>query len=90
MQLIVIGNGMVGHRLLEQLAATPVPRLHITVLGEEPRAAYDRVHLSAFFSGKSAADLSLVESGFFERHGIVVHLAQQAVRALEKWLIPDA
>ena len=62
MKLVVIGNGMVGHKLLEELA--DVPNLSITVLCEEPRPAYDRVHLSEFFSGKSAEDLSLVPAGF--------------------------
>jgi nitrite reductase (NADH) large subunit len=37
------------------------------VLCEEPRPAYDRVHLSEFFAGRSADDLSLVAPGFFER-----------------------
>jgi nitrite reductase (NADH) large subunit len=70
MKLIVIGHGMVGHKFLECIAAeagaTGAPQ--VTVLGEEPRPAYDRVHLSEFFAGKSADDLSLVEPGFFERH----------------------
>jgi nitrite reductase (NADH) large subunit len=70
MKLIVIGHGMVGHKLLECLAAQAdaAGTLQVTVLGEEPRPAYDRVHLSEFFAGKSADDLSLVEPGFFERH----------------------
>ncbi|MBN3727383.1 nitrite reductase large subunit NirB [Burkholderia sp. Ac-20379] len=69
MNIVVIGHGMVGHKLLECLAAQAhdtAPR--ITVLCEEPRPAYDRVHLSAFFAGKSADDLSLVAPGFFEAH----------------------
>jgi len=70
MKLIVIGHGMVGHKLLECVAAEAgtTDALQATVLGEEPRPAYDRVHLSEFFAGKSADDLSLVEPGFFERH----------------------
>ena len=39
----------------------------VTVLCEEPRPAYDRVHLSEFFAGKSADDLSLVAPGFFDK-----------------------
>lgn len=64
-RLVVVGNGMVGHRLLEELATLQPPDLEITVLGEETRPAYDRVHLSEFFSGKTAAELSLVAPGFF-------------------------
>jgi nitrite reductase (NADH) large subunit len=76
-RLLVIGNGMVGQRFLEALPASA--GLSTTVLGEEPRPAYDRVQLSAFFSGKTAADLSLVNADFFERRGITVHLAERAV-----------
>ena len=67
MKIIVIGHGMVGHKLVECLAQDAAHGLDITVLCEEPRPAYDRVHLSEFFSGKSAEDLSLVSPGFFER-----------------------
>ena len=66
MNIVVIGHGMVGHKFLEQLHALGVADANVTVLCEEPRAAYDRVHLSEFFSGKSAEDLSLVAPGFFE------------------------
>ena len=64
MKLVVVGNGMVGHKLLEELVDRP--QIEVTVLCEEPRPAYDRVHLSEFFSGKTAQDLSLVAPGFFE------------------------
>ncbi len=50
---------------------TPAHGLDITVLCEEPRPAYDRVHLSEFFAGKTADDLSLVEPGFFERQNVL-------------------
>ncbi|MFI8415737.1 nitrite reductase large subunit NirB [Serratia sp. NPDC078593] len=75
--LLVAGHGMVGHHFLEQLVARELHhRYHIVVFGEEPVAAYDRVHLSAFFSGRSAASLSMVEEGFFERSGIELRLGQ--------------
>ena len=56
-EVVVVGNGMVGHRFVELAAA--IPGVAITVLGEEPRAAYDRVHLSNYFAGTSACDLAL-------------------------------
>ena len=52
MNVVVIGHGMVGHKLLECLLDDASAALHVTVLCEEPRPAYDRVHLSEFFSGK--------------------------------------
>lgn len=76
-RLVVIGNGMVGQRLLEALPANA--GRSITVLGEESRPAYDRVQLSAFFSGKTAEELSLVAPGFFDRDDITLHLAERAV-----------
>jgi nitrite reductase (NADH) large subunit len=80
MKLVVIGNGMVGQRFLELLQAQVSTSLDITVLCEEPRAAYDRVQLTSFFSGKSAEDLSLVPPDFFDRPGIRLMLSERAVR----------
>ena len=83
MKLAVIGHGMVGHKFLEQLHQLGLADAQVTVLCEEPRPAYDRVHLSEFFAGKSAADLSLVEPGFFERSGFSLRLAAKAA-AIER------
>jgi hypothetical protein len=52
MKIIVIGHGMVGQKLVECLAQDVAHGLDITVLSEEPRPAYHRVHLSEFFSGR--------------------------------------
>jgi len=79
MHIVVIGHGMVGHKFLETLAASARQDLRVTVLGEEPRPAYDRVHLSEFFAGKSADDLSLVAPGFFEREDMVLRLNAKVV-----------
>jgi len=71
---------MVGQHFLDGLANSPVAdQYEIITFCEEPRPAYDRVHLSEFFAGKSAEDLSLVEQGFFDRHGITLHLGDKAV-----------
>jgi nitrite reductase (NADH) large subunit len=76
-KLLVIGNGMVGQRFLESLPAE-LP-CSVTVLAEEPRPAYDRVQLSSFFCGKSAAELSLVDAGFFDKNGIALSLSERAI-----------
>jgi len=78
MKIAVIGHGMVGHKFLEALHELGVDQAEVTVLCEEPRPAYDRVHLSEFFAGKTADDLSLVEPGFFERTGFTLRLAARA------------
>jgi len=77
--LVVIGNGMVGQHFLASLVASPVKeQYNIVTFCEEPRPAYDRVHLSSFFTGTSAAELSLVEDGFFEQNDITIHLGDKA------------
>jgi len=78
MKVIIIGHGMVGHKLVESLAQTGMDHLEVTILCEEPRPAYDRVHLSEFFAGKSAEDLSLVAPGFFERDNLLLKLNARA------------
>ena len=78
MKIIVVGHGMVGHQFLDSLASSGLQDCEVTVLCEEVRPAYDRVHLSEFFAGKSAEDLSLVEPGFFERTGFDLRLAARA------------
>ena len=83
MKIVVVGHGMVGHKFLEGLAEAGLQNAEVTVLCEEPRPAYDRVHLSEFFAGKSAEDLSVVEPGFFERTGFTLRLAARAV-AIER------
>ena len=83
MKIAVIGHGMVGHKFLEQLHDLGVPDVQVTILCEEPRAAYDRVHLSEFFAGKTAEDLTMVEDGFFDRSGFSLRLAARAV-AIER------
>lgn len=77
--LVVIGNGMVGQHFLASLVASSAKeQYHIVTFCEEPRPAYDRVHLSSFFTGTSAEELSLVEEGFFEQHDITIHLDDKA------------
>ncbi|WP_416412290.1 nitrite reductase large subunit NirB [Pantoea sp. App145] len=69
--LAVVGHGMVGHHFLEQLVSRELhQQYHIVVYGDEPQMAYDRVHLTEYFTGKSADDLSLVSDNFFQQHGI--------------------
>ncbi len=77
---MVIGHGMVGHYFLEQLVARELHQQYeIVVFGEERLPAYDRVHLSEYFAGRSAASLSLVSEGFFADHGITLCSASKIV-----------
>lgn len=69
--ILVVGNGMVGHHFVEQLvqqqeSAEKSSNYKITVLSAEPRLAYDRVHLSEYFSGKTADDLALTTQAQYD------------------------
>ena len=58
-KLVVVGNGMVGHRFLERLVeGGGAARFAVTVFCEEPRLAYDRVNLSKLFEAFYRVDSS--------------------------------
>ncbi|MQY11519.1 Nitrite reductase [NAD(P)H] [Streptomyces sp. RB5] len=77
--IVLIGHGMVGQRFLEALADRGVTEsARVVVLCEEPRPAYDRVHLTSYFDGTSPEELSMVEDGFMERHGIELYVGDPA------------
>ena len=77
-QLVVIGNGMVGHKFLQSMVSSDVMQDYdITTFCEETRLAYDRVQLTSYFNGKTEEDLSLVEPGFFKENNITVHIGDR-------------
>lgn len=70
-RIIVVGNGMVGHNFLATLASSEhAEELDLITFSEEPRLAYDRVQLSKYFSGATAADLALTTEGEYDESGI--------------------
>ncbi len=88
-RILVIGHGMVGQRFLETLHALHAAGSHssgtidaaldVTVLCAESRPAYDRVRLSAYFSGTSADELSLLPEDFERRTGYHIRIGEQAL-----------
>lgn len=59
-QLVVIGGGMVARRLIDALRARDeAGQWAVTLLCEEPRAPYDRVALTSYFTGRDPEDLAL-------------------------------
>ncbi|WP_459615471.1 nitrite reductase large subunit NirB [Bordetella sp. 2513F-2] len=73
--LVIIGNGMVGHHCVEQLvAAGALARWRIHVYGEEPHRAYDRVHLSEYMARQDASSMALGDAALYEQPGVVLHL----------------
>jgi len=75
MKIIIVGNGMVGYKFCEKLVSKANPlKFEITVFGEEIRPAYDRVHLSEYFAGKSAEDLTMASGDWYRENNIILHL----------------
>src|SRR5690606_12750349 len=77
--IIIIGNGMVGHKFCEKLIKK-TSEFKTIIFGEEPRSAYDRVHLSEYFNGKTAHDLSLSGAGWYTGQGIDLYLNDPVIK----------
>ncbi len=75
---VVVGNGMVSHRFCERLLEYDRDRRYsLAVVGEEPRPAYDRVHLTTYFAQRSADALLLGSPGWYEDSGIDLRLGRR-------------
>lgn len=78
--ILVIGNGMVGYKFCEKfIAADKKEIFKLTVFGEEPRVAYDRVHLSEYFDNGDAEKLSLAPRSWYEENGITLYTGEKVV-----------
>jgi nitrite reductase (NADH) large subunit len=74
-RVIIVGNGMVGYKLCEKLRNRSKD-VEIIVYGEEPRPAYDRVHLSSYFSGSTAEDLLMAPASWYVENNIQLHVGE--------------
>lgn len=77
-RVVVVGNGMVGHRFCEALLERGAG-VSLTVFGEEYHPAYDRVHLTDCFSGRDTADLLMADSGWYDTRGVTLHTGERVV-----------
>ncbi|MES2794615.1 MAG: nitrite reductase large subunit NirB, partial [Bacteroidota bacterium] len=51
----------------------------LVVFGEEPRVAYDRVHLSEYFGEKSIEELTMAPLSWYEENDIKIYLSDPVV-----------
>ena len=78
--LAVVGNGMVGHRFVEAAVERGLHGSHeIVVLGEEPRPAYDRMHLTSVLEGADPASLRLGAPDLYGSSGVRLLAGERAV-----------
>ncbi|MEC9365239.1 MAG: FAD-dependent oxidoreductase [Pseudomonadota bacterium] len=70
-RLVLIGNGMAGIRLLEELLKRAPQAYDITVIGAEPRGCYNRILLSPVLAGeKTVDDIITHPPQWYERQGV--------------------
>ncbi|MDX2189458.1 MAG: nitrite reductase large subunit NirB, partial [Bacteroidota bacterium] len=73
-KIVVVGNGMVGYKFCEKLLSKSTQnKFEITVFGEEPRVAYDRVHLSEYFGQKTIEELTMAPLSWYHQNNIKIY-----------------
>ncbi len=70
-RIVVVGNGMVGHKFIDSVIAANDESAQIITFSEESRLAYDRVQLTSYFDDdKGAEHLALTDETYYQNHGI--------------------
>ena len=70
-RVVVVGNGMVGHKFIENLVTSDASSdFDVITFSEEPRLAYDRVQLSSYFAGATAEDLMMTSEQYYDDNGV--------------------
>jgi len=73
LRVVVVGNGMAGSAAVAEMAKLPRPP-RITVFGDEPHHAYNRILLSdVLASAKGTAETTMTPREWYDRHGIALH-----------------
>jgi nitrite reductase (NADH) large subunit len=74
-RLVVIGNGMAGGRLVEDLLARGgADRFDITMFGDEPHGNYNRILLSSVLAGHHRpAEIFINPLSWYATRGVTVH-----------------
>src|SRR5690349_10732911 len=76
--IVVVGNGMVGHKFIELMLQQEVQeRYHLVTFCEEPHVAYDRIHLTEYFSGRTCDNLALATAEGYRQSGVQVFVGDR-------------
>ena len=80
-RLIVVGAGMAGFGVCDRLVRSGgIKRFSVTIIGEEPSPAYDRVNLSSYFSGRTATQLQLAPRHWYADNQIRLQTGCRVVK----------
>jgi assimilatory nitrate reductase electron transfer subunit len=76
--IVIVGNGMAGARLAQELRARR-DDLPVTVIGAEAGGTYNRVLLSNVLAGTARVeDIALTSPEWYARHGVDLHAGVRA------------
>lgn len=79
--VVVIGNGLVGHRFCEKLVEfDETGAYRLVTFCEEARPAYDRVRLTSYFGHRDPAKLAVARLDWYRENGIEIHVGDRARR----------
>lgn len=79
-KLVVVGNGMAGMKVVEELLGISGQPYDITVFGAEPVPNYNRILLSPMLAGeKQFDDIVLNPVEWYRDNGVTLHLGDPAV-----------
>ena len=80
-KLVVIGNGMVGARLVEDVLARGANAFEIAMFGDEPYGNYNRILLSGVLAGTyTPSDVFINPLAWYEEQGVRLHAGVRAER----------
>lgn len=83
MKIVVVGNGMVGFHFCEEFRNRNQEH-ELVVFGEEALPAYERVHLTEAFCGKSQDELLMAPRAWYEENQITLYTGERVVAIDEK------
>lgn len=80
-RLVVVGNGMAGARLVEDLLAIDRDRFEVVMFGDEPYGNYNRILLSNVLNGtQDAKEIFLNPLAWYEENGVTLHAGKRVTR----------
>ncbi|MCG8570108.1 MAG: FAD-dependent oxidoreductase, partial [Spirochaetes bacterium] len=83
-KIVIIGSGMAGGKLAEELTKQNSESLDITVIGEEPVGNYDRIKLSALLLDEDLENFWLNDLEWYQDQNITTYLGEKAVSVDKK------
>jgi nitrite reductase (NADH) large subunit len=80
-RLVVIGNGMAGARLVEEVVSRDAEGFEIAMFGDEPYGNYNRILLSGVLAGThDPRDIFINPLAWYEEFGVRLHAGVRAVQ----------